>query len=211
MLLSLLYFSLVTALLQDGWTQIPNSLLSTTEVLTALAVQDKVTDRYLLFSHVVRKCRNNPSATANLLHLGSAGLALRSPTLAHIWLWSDSASQDFPPSPHNYAAAKDLICNCFCLLRPNAVLPYCTEFKSAGQVWSLPILWQVWFILSYNTHSDCGFWQLALFPDQWEIIAEQQTQGADPHHSWAQEARILHMQTTLSCLRRVTAEFQENF
>lgn len=215
MLLALLCCSLMTALLQDGWTQIQKvhcwAPQKPSQYGTA-AVHNKVTYWYLLFSHVVRKCRKHPSTTANLLHLGSSSLALQSQTLAHIWLWSTARTQDFPPSLHKDAAAKELICTCFCPLWPNAVLPYCTEFKSAGQVWSLPILWQVWFILSCNTHSDCGFWQLALVPDQWEIIiVEKQTWGVDPIHPQAQKAQTIHMQTTRSCVRSVMAELQENF
>ena len=145
----------------------------------------------------MRKRRKDPSTTANLLRLGSARLALQSQTLACSWLWS-TARQDFLPSLHKDAAAKELICACFCLLWPNAVLPYCTEFKSAGQVWSLPIVWQVWFILSYNTHSDGGFWQLALFPDQGGIIiVEKQSWGVGLIHPQAQKAQIIHTLITL--------------
>lgn len=41
-----------------------------------------VADWYFLLPGIVRKHRKDPSTTANLLHLGSAGLALWSQTLA---------------------------------------------------------------------------------------------------------------------------------
>lgn len=201
MLLVLLCCSLMTALLQDRWTQIQNIHCWATQRSSqygTVAMQHKVTDWYLLLSCAVRKCRKDSPTTANLLHLGSTSLALKSQTLARSWLWSTTTSQDFPPSLHKDTAAKELICTWFCLLWPNAVLPYCTDFKSAGQVWSLPILWQVWFILNYNTHSDCGFWQLALFPDQWEIIiVENQIWAVDLIPPRVHKAQIIHMQTTL--------------
>lgn len=100
MLLALPYCSLMTALLQDGWTQIQKVHRRAPQRSSWYgmeAMQHKVTDLYLLLSRAVRKCRKDPSATAKLLHLGSTSLALQSQTLACSWLGSTATSQDFPP------------------------------------------------------------------------------------------------------------------
>lgn len=101
MLLALLYCSLMTALLQDGWTQIQKVHCWAPQKPSqcgAAAMQHKVTYWYLLFSHVVRKCRKDPSTTANLLHLGSSSLALQSQTSTHLAV-KHHKNSGLPPFP----------------------------------------------------------------------------------------------------------------
>lgn len=183
MLLALLCCNLMTALLQDGDIQI--------------GVGHWQCSCRLIFPFT-RYCEEMQKGSlyySKPTTFGYHRSGFVDPNSSNSWLWKTAASPDFLPSLHRGAAAKEQMCACYCFIWPNAVQPYCTEFKSAGQAWPLPILWQVWFIFNYNTHTDCGFWQLALFPDQWEIIVEKQTWGVDvicPREWEAWIVQIIH-------------------
>lgn len=120
---------------------------------------------------MVRKCRKDPSVTANLLQLGSAS-GSGEPRSSMQPAVKQRDKSRLPPFPTQR-------CSCQ-IINLHLVLPSLTkccaailhriQISRAGLIFANTTAGLI--NVSYNIHLNCGFWQFALFPDQWELSCE---------------------------------------
>lgn len=123
--------------------------------------QQQYSVRYRLISPFITRneeCRRDLYTAANLLHLGRT-------SLARSWMWSTATSEDFPPSLQKDVAAREFTLG-FAFFDQ---MLCCHTAQNSSQQGRCDLcqyygMFDLFFI--YNTHLDCGFWHLTLFPDQ---------------------------------------------
>lgn len=139
----------------------------------------EVTVWQLLLLSMVRKCRKDPSATANLLQLGSASGSGEPHSSMQPAVKQRNKSR-LPPFPTQ---------RCSCQVHLHLVLPSLTKCCAAIlhriQISRASLIFANTMAglinLRYNIHSNHGFWQFALFQDQWECSCEDANWGSGSH------------------------------